>query len=115
MRGNPPNRILRVRTEDGGVHWSTPVKTALPNPNAAIGSVAAFRRPLLLVFNNAEEDRENLSLARSTDFGKHVANRAQVRGRFRIDAGAGPGIFLPMDHAGRAGDVHVLYTWVVHG
>src|SRR6266851_4407352 len=66
--GDAPNRIVMVRTADGGIHWSPPAKTALPNPNAAIGSVLLSGGPLLLVFNNAEEDREDLSLALSKDF-----------------------------------------------
>jgi len=71
----------------------------LPNPNAAIGSVLLSGGPLLLVFNNAEEDRENLSLAHSTDFG----NTWRIAHRFEGDPDRrrrGPGIFLPMDHAG---------------
>src|SRR3981081_4452046 len=55
--GNPPNRILMIRTSDGGAHWSMPVKTALPNPNAAIASVLLAGGRLLLAFNNAEENR----------------------------------------------------------
>jgi len=109
--GDPPNRILRVRTEDGGVHWSPPVKTALPNPNAAIGSVLLSGGPLLLVFNNAEEDRENLSLAHSTDFG----NTWRIAHRFEGDSGSTqapvPEYSYPWIMQDRGGDVHVLYTW----
>src|SRR6185295_5435580 len=31
---------------------------------------------------------------------KHLANRAQIRRRFRIAAGAGSGVLIPVDHAG---------------
>jgi predicted neuraminidase len=109
--GDRPNRILIVRTEDGGVHWSPPVKTALPNPNAAIGSVLLADGPLLLAFNNAEENREDLSLALSTDFG----NTWRIAHRFEGDPGSTqapvPEYSYPWIMQDRAGDVHVLYTW----
>jgi predicted neuraminidase len=109
--GAPPNRILIVRTGDGGVHWSPPVKTALPNPNAAIGSVLLSGGPLLLVFNNAEENREDLSLALSTDFG----NTWRIAHRFEGGSGSTqapvPEYSYPWIMQDRAGDVHLLYTW----
>jgi len=66
--GDPPARVLMIRTADAGAHWTAPVKTALPSPNAAVGSVLLAGGPLVLAFNNAEENRESLSLAISTDF-----------------------------------------------
>ncbi len=109
--GDRPNRILMVRTGDGGVHWSPPAKTALPNPNAAIGSVLLADGPLLLVFNDAEENREDLSLALSTDFG----NTWRIAHRFEGDSGSTqapvPEYSYPWIMQDRAGDVHVLYTW----
>jgi len=107
--GDPPNRILMVRTEDGGVHWSRPEKTALPNPNAAIASALLSDGALLLAFNNAEEDREDLSLALSTDFGN------TWRTARRLEGGSGsapvPEYSYPWIMQDRTGDVHVLYTW----
>jgi len=109
--GDPPNRVLMVRTGDGGVHWSPPAKTELPNPNAAIGSVLLAGGPLLLAFNNAEEDREDLSLALSTDFG----STWRVAHRFEGDSGATQApvreYSYPWIMQDQAGDVHVLYTW----
>ena len=109
--GYPPNRVLIVRTADGGAHWSPPVKTALPNPNAAIGSVLLADGPLLLVFNNAPENREDLSLALSTDFG----NTWRIAHRFEGDSNSPgapvPEYSYPWIMQDRAGDIHVLYTW----
>ena len=109
--GDPPNRVLMVRTGDGGVHWSPPAKTELPNPNAAIASVLLSGGPLLLAFNNAEEDREDLSLALSTDFG----STWRVAHRFEGDSGATQApvreYSYPWIMQDQAGDVHVLYTW----
>ena len=109
--GDPPNRILIVRTGDGGVHWSPPAKTELPNPNAAIGSILLSDGALLLAFNNAEENREDLSLALSRDFG----NTWQIVRRFEGDSGSAsapvPEYSYPWIMQDRAGDVHLLYTW----
>jgi predicted neuraminidase len=109
--GDPPNRILVVRTADGGVRWSPPVKTALPNPNAAIASVLLAGGPLLLAFNNAGENREDLSLALSADFG----NTWRVTHRFEGDSGSPqapvPEYSYPWIMQDRAGDIHVFYTW----
>jgi len=109
--GDPPNRILMVRTAAGGAHWSLPAKTALPNPNAAVASALLAGGPLLLVFNNAEENREDLSLALSTDFG----NTWRIAHRFEGDSGSPQAPVLeysyPWIMQDRAGDIHVLYTW----
>jgi predicted neuraminidase len=107
--GDPPNRILIVRTADGGAHWSPPAKTPLPNPNAAIASVLLSDGALLLAFNNAEEDREDLSLALSKDF----ASTWRVVRRVEGDSGSAPvpEYSYPWIMQDRDGDVHLLYTW----
>lgn len=109
--GDPPNRILMVRTDDGGVHWSPPEKTALPNPNAAIASTLLSDGALLLAFNNAEENREDLSLALSADFG----NAWRIARRLEGGSGSAPApvpeYSYPWVVQDRAGDVHLLYTW----
>jgi predicted neuraminidase len=109
--GDPPNRILMLRTADGGAHWSPPEKTALPNPNSAIGSAGLAGGPLLLAFNNAEENREDLSLAISKDFGATW----RVAHRFEGDPGSPRApvaeYSYPWIMQDRAGDIHILYTW----
>ena len=109
--GDPPNRILVVRTEDGGVHWSRPEKTALPNPNAAIASALLSDGALLLAFNNAEEDREDLSLALSTDFGNTWRTARRLEGGSGSAPAPVPEHSYPWIVQDRDGDVHVLYTW----
>jgi predicted neuraminidase len=109
--GAPPGRILMVHTSDAGAHWSQPVKTVLPNPNAAVGAVLLANGPLVLAFNNSQENRDDLSLAYSKDHGNtwHIARRLE-------GDPASPQVPLPeysypwiMQDA--AGDIHVLYTW----
>jgi len=109
--GDPPKRILMVRTDDGGEHWDFPVKTVLPNPDAAVGSVLLQDGVLLLAFNDSPENREDISLAVSRDFG----NTWKVVHRFEGDTEQPKApvaeYSYPWIMQDRAGNVHVLYTW----
>lgn len=109
--GSSPNRVLMVRTTDGGATWTAPVKTALPNPNSAVGGALLANGPLLLVFNNAEENRESLSLASSVDFG----NTWRIAHEFDGDSSSQQPPWreysYPWIMQDGAGDVHLLYTW----
>ena len=109
--GDPPARILMIRTSDAGAHWSAPVKTALPNPNAAVASVLLAGGPLVLAFNDAEENREELSLALSADFGDtwRVARNLEAESpppRAPVAEYSYPWIMQDS-----SGELHVLYTW----
>jgi predicted neuraminidase len=109
--GEPPKRVLMQGTTDAGLSWSEPVKTALPNPNAAIDSVRLADGALLLAFNNSDHNREDLSLAWSGDQGRswrvvHVFDRTGE------ESGEGmPEYSYPWLMTDSGGDVHVLYTW----
>ena len=109
--GDPPGRVLVTRSSDAGRHWTAPEKTALPNPNAAVGGVLLAGGPLLLAFNNAEANRESLDLALSADFG------ASWRMARSLESGSQPQrapvaeYSYPWVMQDRAGNVHVLYTW----
>jgi len=109
--GDPPARILMIRTRDAGAHWSEPVKTALPNPNAAVAGVLLAGGPLVLAFNNAEENREGLSLALSSDFGETFRVARNLEGEALLPRAPVPEYSYPWIMQDRAGDVHVLYTW----
>jgi len=109
--GDPPGRVLVVRTSDSGAHWTAPEKTALPNPNSAVGGVLLAGGPLMLAFNNAEQNREELSLALSTDFGANWRVARQLEGASLAPHAPVPEYSYPWVMQDRAGDVHVLYTW----
>jgi predicted neuraminidase len=109
--GERPARILMIRTTDGGASWSEPVKTALPNPNAAVAGVLLAGGPVLLAFNNAEEEREDLSLALSADFGNSWRVVRRVEGGSLAPRAPVPEYSYPWMMQDRSGDVHLLYTW----
>jgi predicted neuraminidase len=109
--GDPPHRVALVRTTDAGAHWSPPVKTALPNPNAAVGSVLLANGGLLLAFNNSPDNRDDLSLAYSADHGNtwrivYIFDSGSTSPRAPAREYSYPWIMQD-----QAGDVHLLYTW----
>lgn len=67
--GQPPKRVLRASTDDGGQHWSHPEKSALSNPNSALSGVVLADGRMLVVLNDVESDRNQLSLVTSHDGG----------------------------------------------
>ena len=62
-----PNRVVSVSTQDGGQHWSAPVKLSLRNPDAALTGVNLPDGRRLAVLNEQEQGRDTLSLMVSTD------------------------------------------------
>jgi predicted neuraminidase len=67
--GVAPRRLISTTTDDGGQHWSIPVKTALANPDAAVSGVMLHDGKILLAINNTEHGRDALSLVISGDGG----------------------------------------------
>jgi predicted neuraminidase len=65
-----PKRILTSYTADGGQSWSPTEKLTFPNPNSSVMGLRLHDGTLLLVFNNSEKNRGDLSLAKSVDNGK---------------------------------------------
>lgn len=109
--GEPPFRILMLRTEDAGRQWSEPWKIDLPNPNAAVDSLRRDNGDLLLAFNNVEDSRDDLSLGYSRDQGRTWKVIHEVE-REKVDKGQGPREFsYPWLTRTRDGDYHLFYTW----
>jgi predicted neuraminidase len=109
--GDPPGRVLVIRSSDAGEHWTAPEKTALPNPNAAVGGVLLAGGPLVLAFNNAEQNREDLSLALSGDFGASWRVARSLESESQPQRAPVAEYSYPWVMQDRAGNVHVLYTW----
>jgi len=109
--GPPPARVLVTRTGDAGAHWTAPEKTALPNPNSAVGGVLLAGGPVVLAFNDTEADRESLSLALSSDFGNSWRVARQLEGASVLPRAPVAEYSYPWIMQDRAGNVHVLYTW----
>lgn len=67
--GASAKRVIATTTDDAGLHWSAPEKTALANPDAAISGVVLPDGRMLVVLNDIEEGRDALSLVASSDGG----------------------------------------------
>jgi predicted neuraminidase len=64
-----PYRVVTVNTQDAGQHWTSPEKSTLRNPDAAVTGVALPDGRMLAVLNDLEHGREALSLMISSDGG----------------------------------------------
>jgi len=113
--GPVPKRILRAYTSDGGQTWSKPEKLSFPNPDSSVIGLRLHDTTLLLVFNNSEDDRSNLSLARSFDDGRTWKVVHVFEDGYIVSEGGGGwkgGEFsYPCIIQADDGTVHLLYTW----
>ena len=108
--GKPPGRVLLSRSADSGRSWTAPVKTELPNPNAAVDALRLEDGSLLMALNNDASERTHLSLARSRDDGQTW----RILHQFVRPAGAAAGqaaeFSYPRLLLARNGEFHLFYT-----
>jgi len=105
-------RLLLVCTTDGGVTWSHPVKVDSPNPNAAVASIRLENGAILLIHNNDEELRCDMTLSYSEDNGNSW--RAIYEFEKKDDENCqnpSPGFSYPYIIRTQNGDFHLLYSW----
>lgn len=99
-----PRRIWRSCSHNDGRSWSTPVRTALPNPLSGIGAFLAGM-DIALVYNHTEQhQRHPLSITRSKDGG------LSWMPPWHIDATANE-VSYPSFINGSGGLVHGVYTY----
>jgi predicted neuraminidase len=123
--GRAPRRVHVSRTDDSGASWSPPVPSPLANPDAAVFGLHATSGNLFLAFNDSETNRENLSLAVSTDGGmtweiahvfeppRDAVNAVSSEARFGypwlVESRAEPGRFHLLCTWNRTNIVHVRF------
>ncbi|RTL53495.1 MAG: hypothetical protein EKK46_08945 [Rhodocyclaceae bacterium] len=103
---SPTHRIRLARSVDGGAHWTPPIATELPNPDAGIALLRLADGRLLLAYNPQDSDRTQLALSLSADEGQswsppHVIENGSGQDEFSYPA-------LLQDEEGR---IHLAYTW----
>lgn len=64
-----PRQAIQVFTEDAGQHWSEPVRSMLPNPDSAMAGIVVGKGRMIVVINNNQEQRDDLTLMISADAG----------------------------------------------
>lgn len=68
--GPPPQRMQRTESQDNGLTWSIPKDDVLPNPGAGFDMETLPNGEWLMVFNDQEEGRWDLTVAISDDEGR---------------------------------------------
>ncbi|MGH8477821.1 MAG: exo-alpha-sialidase, partial [Methylococcales bacterium] len=57
-----PRQAIQVVTQDGGQHWSEPIRSMLPNPDSAMAGIALGQGRMMVVINNTPVQRDDLTL-----------------------------------------------------
>jgi len=117
------HRILTSQTRNGGKNWQPLSDLQLPNPDAAVSSVSLDRpNELLLVFNNDEKERSDLTLAYAAAFQVGQTGQWQIIYEFENenseDAEEAPNeeklhnpYSYPFLVKTQRGDFHLFYSW----
>jgi predicted neuraminidase len=110
--GKAPNRILTQFSSNAGLSWPEPIKTILPNPNAAITGISINGGSrLLMVFNDHPEERDKLSLAFSDNQGQswetiHIFESWKENWKEKKQGYSYPSLIQTTN-----GDFHLVYSW----
>ena len=107
--GDPPGRVLSSISQDSGAHWSTPVRTELPNPDSAVSIVNPGNGYLLLALNDLEDGRHRLSLAKGSADGwtivKVLEEETETNLKHEYE------FSYPSMTIDPEGFIHLVYTW----
>ncbi len=107
--GPPPNRMQRTESFDRGITWTIPKDDILPNPGAGFDMVTLGSGEWVIVFNDSEVNRQNLSVALSDDEGKTWKFRKIIENDIRNEKATSS--HYPSVIAGADGRVHVTYSY----
>ncbi len=98
-------KIWSTQTDDGGMTWTPPKPTSLPNHDSGVASVRLSNGWLLLAFNDSTTARDTLRLALSKDEGQSWKRIATI-----IEEPQGYFCY-PYFFKSHDGLVHLLYSW----
>ena len=107
--GPAPHRMQRTESHDKGLTWSIAKDDILPNPGAGFDMVTLENGEWLIVFNNTENGRYNLSVAISDDEGKTWKWRKDLENDIRPEKATAshyPSVIL-----GKDGLIHTVYSY----
>lgn len=107
--GPPPQRMQRTESHDRGLTWSIPKDDILPNPGAGFDVVTIASGEWVMVFNDTEKGRHNLSVAVSDDDGKTWAPKKIIENDIRTENATSS--HYPSIIAGYDGRLHVTYSY----
>lgn len=107
--GPPPQRMQRTNSEDGGMTWSIAKDTELPNPGAGFDMVTLATGEWLIVFNNTEDGRHDLTVAISDNDGKSWKWKKKIEYDDRGDLATSS--HYPAVIQGADGIIHTAYSY----
>ena len=107
--GPPPQRMQRTTSGDKGMTWTIAKDDTLPNPGAGFDMVTLPNGEWLMVFNDTEVERFNLSVALSDDEGKTWRWKRSLENDTRTKDATSS--HYPSVIAGADGTIHVVYSY----
>jgi predicted neuraminidase len=107
--GPPPQRMQRTASHDRGVTWSIAKDDILPNPGAGFDLVTHSSGEWVMVFNDTENGRHNLSVAISDDEGKSWKWKKSIENDTRSEKSTSS--HYPSVIEGADGRIHVSYSY----
>lgn len=107
--GPPPQRIQRTESTDRGLTWTIAKDTNLPNPGAGFDMVTLDNGEWLIVYNDTEEGRHDLTVALSDDEGKTWAWEKHLEHDERGEQATAS--HYPAVIQGKDGRIHTVYSY----
>jgi predicted neuraminidase len=107
--GPPPQRMQRTESHDNGLTWTIAKDDILPNPGAGFDMVTLENGEWLIVFNNLEDGRFDLTAAVSDDEGRSWKWKRQLEydnRKERPTSSHYPSVIVDGD-----GRIHVVYSF----
>ena len=108
--GEEQKRVAITTSSDSGQSWAPLSHLELANPNSAVAAIQSYQGNLLLVFNNDEDERNNLSLATSMNNGKTWKVIHEFENQ-PLEPGKKIKFSYPYLIKGNNNDYHLFYTW----
>jgi predicted neuraminidase len=107
--GPPPQRMQRTESRDRGLTWTIAQDDTLSNPGAGFDLVTLSNGEWLMVFNDTEKGRHNLSVAVSDDEGKSWKWKKSIENDTRPEKSTSS--HYPAVIEGKDGRVHISYSY----
>lgn len=107
--GPPPKRMQLTNSTDGGYTWSIAKDTDIPNPGAGFDMTTIETGEWMMVYNDTEEGRFDLTVAISDDEGKSWKWKKQIEHDNRGEKATSS--HYPAIIQGANGLIHAVYSY----
>jgi predicted neuraminidase len=107
--GPPPQRMQRTESHDRGVTWTIAKDDLLPNPGAGFDLATLSTGEWVMVFNDTEHGRHNLTVALSDDEGKSWKWKKSIEDDTRAEKSTSS--HYPAVIEGANGRIHISYSY----